>query len=497
MVQIAAQHDQRAGATRAEPRLWALSARELHDAYWHARGVQCVRWGTKQPIQRAAELYLLIDPQQMVLFSLSTLTSRLTWHNALATRLRVVDESHDRYFERVELDAEGWVQRIGRRYRPRHVGSTQIVLTRSRRLAALWMNATTRRSGWVRVRRAVPWSRIDHWRCTGTVLSIDRLKDEQALIDDLVQRWPNPGQAITGIEELEPGIWGPVDQPLAQGAVRIGPLWLGLHDDQPRLNGAGRCLVGPTWMADGSTSTAVNAETVYRLPIEVKPIAEVEEDQVNTNEQSLPQSRRLAYLLCKRVLDVLASAIGLLVLSPVMALIAVLILLEDGRPVFFGHRRQGRGGRLFTCWKFRTMIPNAQEIAQELDAYNSCDGPQVYIQNDPRVTRVGRLLRPAHLDELPQLLNVLIGQMSLVGPRPSPDDENQFCPAWRDIRLSVRPGITGLWQLERRREPGQDFQEWIRYDIRYVRRAGMRMDLKILAKTAWVMLFGRVHSAVQ
>jgi lipopolysaccharide/colanic/teichoic acid biosynthesis glycosyltransferase len=182
---------------------------------------------------------------------------------------------------------------------------------------------------------------------------------------------------------------------------------------------------------------------------------------------------------------------------PVMFLIGLLILLEDGRPVFFGHWRQGRGGRLFTCWKFRSMIRNAEQVAHELEQYNSCDGPQVFIQDDPRVTRMGRILRPSHLDELPQLWNVLVGQMSLVGPRPSPDGENQFCPAWRDIRLSVRPGITGLWQLNRRREPGEDFQEWIRYDIRYVRRAGLRMDFKILVKTAWVMIFGRGDSAVQ
>ena len=496
MVQIIADNSQQRTLDGAEPRLWSLTARQLHDAYWHAHGVQCVRLGQKQPIQRAAELYLLVDADQLVLFPLGELTSRLTWHNALVTRMRLVDESSDRYSERVELDEDGCVQRIGRRYRPRHQGSAQLVLTRSRRLAVLWMNAVTRRVGWVRVRRAVPWSRIDHWRCTGKVYASRRVKDHRALIDELVQRWANPAQAIAGVEELEPGVWGPVDQPLSRQTIRIGPVWLGVDAPRPQHERNARCLVGPTWVSDHLV-THPDRERPAPVAIEVKLIAEVEEDQVQAHGQSVPRSRRVVYQMIKRILDVGVSAVALLVMLPVMFLIGLLILLEDGRPVFFGHWRQGRGGRLFTCWKFRSMIRNAEQVAHELEQYNSCDGPQVFIQDDPRVTRMGRILRPSHLDELPQLWNVLVGQMSLVGPRPSPDGENQFCPAWRDIRLSVRPGITGLWQLNRRREPGEDFQEWIRYDIRYVRRAGLRMDFKILVKTAWVMIFGRGDSAVQ
>ena len=110
-------------------------------------------------------------------------------------------------------------------------------------------------------------------------------------------------------------------------------------------------------------------------------------------------------------------------------------------------------------------------------------GPQVFIENDPRVTRLGRVLRRFQIDELPQFWNVLRGEMSLVGPRPSPDRENQFCPAWREMRLSVRPGITGLWQTRRTRAEGEDFQEWIKYDIEYVRSASFVLDLKILVST--------------
>jgi lipopolysaccharide/colanic/teichoic acid biosynthesis glycosyltransferase len=137
------------------------------------------------------------------------------------------------------------------------------------------------------------------------------------------------------------------------------------------------------------------------------------------------------------------------------------------------------------------MHRNSEQIARDLQAYNLSDGKHVYIPNDPRVTRVGRWLRASHLDEIPQLWNVLVGDMSLVGPRPSPDDENQLCPAWRELRLSVRPGITGLWQIMRTRRPGEDFQEWIKYDVQYVRQASFRLDLVILARTAWMVMTGR------
>ena len=130
------------------------------------------------------------------------------------------------------------------------------------------------------------------------------------------------------------------------------------------------------------------------------------------------------------------------------------------------------------------MRRDAESMVASLSQMNKADGPQVFIEDDPRVTRIGRLLRKFQLDELPQFWNVLTGDMSVVGPRPSPDRENQYSPAWREIRLSVRPGITGLWQVERTRRPGEDFQEWIKYDIRYVRNATFLLDMKIILKTA-------------
>ena len=167
------------------------------------------------------------------------------------------------------------------------------------------------------------------------------------------------------------------------------------------------------------------------------------------------------------------------------------IWIEDGRPWFFGHLRETLNARDFRCWKFRSMRKDAEKMKALLKAKNQADGPQFFMENDPRLTRVGRLLRKYNLDELPQFWNVLLGDMSVVGPRPSPRAENQYCPAWREARLSVRPGITGLWQVKRTRRAGNDFQEWIKYDIEYVEKRTFRLDLLIIWKTV-ANVFGKL-----
>src|SRR5450432_1845901 len=145
--------------------------------------------------------------------------------------------------------------------------------------------------------------------------------------------------------------------------------------------------------------------------------------------------------------------------------------------------------REFSLIKFRSMRKNAEQLRRDLTRQNKADGPQFYMPGDPRITRVGRIIRRWNIDEIPQFVNVFLGHMSLVGPRPSPRSENQFCPPWREARLSVRPGITGLWQVMRTRSDGLDFQEWIRYDLQYVERANWRTDLRIIFKTFHVLMF--------
>jgi lipopolysaccharide/colanic/teichoic acid biosynthesis glycosyltransferase len=194
-------------------------------------------------------------------------------------------------------------------------------------------------------------------------------------------------------------------------------------------------------------------------------------------------SRRPAYAAVKRAIDIVVAAAGLVILSPVGSLIAALIKLESRGPIHFGHVREGRGGRTFRCWKYRTMVPDADQQQRALARLNQMDGPQFKARRDPRRTRVGRFLTATNLDEIPQLWNVLVGEMSLVGPRPSPFRENQVCVPWREGRLSVRPGITGLWQVCRHDRHRGDFHQWIYYDLLYVRNVSFWLDIKIMAFT--------------
>jgi lipopolysaccharide/colanic/teichoic acid biosynthesis glycosyltransferase len=191
-----------------------------------------------------------------------------------------------------------------------------------------------------------------------------------------------------------------------------------------------------------------------------------------------------SYRIVKRGIDVVLSGAGLILLSPVLCVIAALVRLMTRGPALFRHVRQGVGGEEFSCLKFRTMIAGAEAMQAELKSQNEVDGPQFKIGRDPRLTRLGAWLRRYNIDELPQLINVFRGEMSLVGPRPSPDDENQYCPGWRRARLSVRPGITGLWQVLRLRDNvHSDFQEWIYYDLEYVRHRSLWLDWQILLYT--------------
>lgn len=194
-------------------------------------------------------------------------------------------------------------------------------------------------------------------------------------------------------------------------------------------------------------------------------------------------AKRSIYPKVKLILDMTIAGLSLILLSPLMAVVAIAVKLDSAGPVFFGHGREGKDGKTFQCLKFRTMCRDAHQKQRELYSANNVDGPQFKLHNDPRVTRVGALLRATNIDELPQLINVFLGQMSLVGPRPSPFRENQICVPWRRARLSVRPGITGLWQICRDQRSEGDFHQWIAYDIMYVRHLSFQLDLRIILAT--------------
>jgi lipopolysaccharide/colanic/teichoic acid biosynthesis glycosyltransferase len=203
---------------------------------------------------------------------------------------------------------------------------------------------------------------------------------------------------------------------------------------------------------------------------------------------------RFSYARCiKRIADIITATIVLVVFAPILPFVALAIKLGSQGPVFFKDMRQGLHGKPFACLKFRTMLVGADAMQEKLRAINEADGPQFVISDDPRMSRVGRFLRETYIDEIPQFLSILLGHMSVVGPRPSPESENVLCPFWRDARLSVRPGLTGLWQVCRTRQPMKDFQEWIHYDIEYVRNLSMGLDLWICWKTAKKMFFNFVR----
>jgi len=196
-----------------------------------------------------------------------------------------------------------------------------------------------------------------------------------------------------------------------------------------------------------------------------------------------------SYARClKRIADIATALVVLILFAPFLPILALIIKLTSRGPVFFKDLRQGLHGRPFKCLKFRTMRVGADKMQEKLRILNEADGPQFKMNDDPRTSLVGGFLRETYIDEIPQFLNVLLGQMSVVGPRPSPEAENTLCPSWRDARLSVRPGITGLWQVCRTRQPGKDFQEWIYYDMKYVRDLSLKLDLWICWRTARKML---------
>lgn len=194
------------------------------------------------------------------------------------------------------------------------------------------------------------------------------------------------------------------------------------------------------------------------------------------------------YLLGKRVVDVLVSLTGLAILWPFLLLIGLLIVLDSpGAGPVFAQTRVGKDGIPFTMYKFRTMYPGAEAELPELLPLNEMDGPVFKIRQDPRITRFGRLLRKCCIDELPQLVNVLRGEMSLVGPRPGLPREAEQYDDFARQRLTVTPGITCYWQISPNRN-ALSFEEWMRLDVRYIRERRFEVDRKILLATAAVVL---------
>jgi lipopolysaccharide/colanic/teichoic acid biosynthesis glycosyltransferase len=305
------------------------------------------------------------------------------------------------------------------------------------------------------------------------------------------------------------------DEEISPASRFLGPVLLGKRV----IVEAGVVVVGPSILCDDSivrqgaivdssilgTDTSVGPNQVIRSRIVAEPLsARTGERAGSAHPADLLKEPLCAcqddvfrvwpafsYARCfKRMADIAAALVALMLFAPVIPFIALAIKLNSPGPVFFRDKRQGLHGEPFDCIKFRTMRAGSDKIQEKLRFVSEVDGPQFKMADDPRITAVGRFLRETYLDEIPQFFNVLCGPMSVVGPRPSPESENTLCPSWRDARLSVRPGITGLWQVCRTRQPQKDFQEWIHYDMRYVRELSLPLDLWICWRT-----FGRMLSS--
>lgn len=197
-----------------------------------------------------------------------------------------------------------------------------------------------------------------------------------------------------------------------------------------------------------------------------------------------------SYPLWKRSFDVLFASIGLLAAAPLIAVAAIAIKVTSPGPVVFRQRRTGQFGREFDILKLRTMVDGAEALQSALRVSNERDGPAFKMVKDPRVTPIGRLLRNTGLDELPQLWNVLRGEMAIVGPRPLPCTEQAACQPWQQRRLDTRPGLTCYWQIAKSRQIS--FDDWMRLDLRYDRRASPACDLLLIGRTVTAVVRGRV-----
>jgi lipopolysaccharide/colanic/teichoic acid biosynthesis glycosyltransferase len=457
------------------PTVWGIGVTQLHDRYWASKGLQVIRPGGKPPEEDGPELFLLVGRGLLVDFQIGPLIKSLTWLRPLALRVRLLEREGEPYQELVLREADGRFVAFRRDYGQQGKVACQLWVTPSVELARRWQQATRGREAAAGLKRAVPRERSHSVKVRGSIFETRSPRSVERFRRHMLTSWQDPAAVVDGIYQPAPGVWIHETCTIDQSARIIGPVWIGAGH---RI-GPGQTLVGPAMVPDepmlhpepGPIDWFAVTHSRWRLLPSIRP--------------------RPMRQLSKRAFDIVVSLGVLAATLPFYPLVMGIIMLEDGQSPFFVHKRQRFGGKTFGCIKFRTMRPDAEEIKKRLMAQNLADGPQFFMKNDPRLLRCGTWMRRYKIDEFPQFINVLLGDMSIVGPRPSPDKENQYCPAWREARLSVRPGITGLWQVSSRRAAQGDFQEWIRYDLEYVQNNSWRLDLEIIAATVKRIVFAR------
>ena len=457
------------------PTIWGLSPPQLHDRFWAARGVQVVRQGEPSEIVDGAELFLLTEPNILTNFKLSRLVEFLSWIKPDVLYVRLHDDRERGYRERAITDADGGFVRFERIYDAMDCREARVALTPERRLAQLWQKSATATQGWKALRQEVPRGRLSALKLAGRVY--DRRSDVEVMqcIRELVRVWKQPDSTIHRARKARESLWFDQSASVADATRLIGPVWIGAG----RSVGEKASVVGPRVLWDDPLS---------RPPIDTLQWHDIE-PMISFARPVLPMRRTSLGRASKRIFDILCALIGLLLTLPIYPFVMLAIWLEDGRPFFFVHRRETLRGRQFGCIKFRSMRKDADEIKARLVRENQADGPQFFIENDPRLTRVGRFIRKTYIDELPQLWNVLKGEMSLVGPRPPTPGEVEQYEAWQLRRLEAKPGLTCIWQVSGRSHIA--FDEWVRMDVEYVEKQSFWLDLKLLLLTIPAVITGR------
>jgi exopolysaccharide biosynthesis polyprenyl glycosylphosphotransferase len=298
---------------------------------------------------------------------------------------------------------------------------------------------------------------------------------------DRIERHPDLGLAVIGHLVAPDGVMSGLTRPVLG---RIEEVQEVLH--RQVVDEVAVCLPVSAWdLVEPVTRLCAGEGRVVRIPGDgIGPgiAGGYSEEFDGTNVVSLVYGPdRAVSLLVKRLADLVIAGSALILLSPVFALIGLRIRSTDGSPVLFHQTRVGLNGRRFELLKFRTMDADAEERLAEVEGLNEISGRAFKVTNDPRLTRSGAFLRRTGLDELPQLWNVLRGEMSIVGPRPPLPSEVEGYDVWHRRRLSMKPGITGLWQVSARREP--DFDHWVRLDLEYIDRWSLLLDFKIMLRT--------------
>lgn len=456
------------------PTLWGLNPAQLHARFWASRGVQVVVVGSGTKIHDDAEMYLLVERSRLVIMPLRRVLDLMCWLKPDLLMVRITDRARNEYREVVESRPDGHFLRFRREYASPASRLARVALSSEAAIAFDWAVMPPDSRPWHTLRGLIPPDMSAAIRERGRIYSSDVERENARFVRDLAETWPRPDSTIIRARRVGREGWGDQTGAGADGDRLTGPVWIGAGRTLPE----GAVAVGPAVMWDDPESRP-EPDAISWGDIEVKQ---------SFSEHRIEEAAPYTSSLLKRSFDLVFSALALLLTLPLYPVIMLAIFLEDRGPFFFAHARESNNARQFGCLKFRTMYRNAEEMKARLQEENKADGPQFFIENDPRITRVGKVLRGLQLDEIPQFWNVLLGHMSVVGPRPSPYSENQYCPGWREARLSVRPGVTGLWQVRRTRADGADFQEWIRYDIEYVERASFGLDLYIIWKTIALIL---------